>query len=131
MRRARLGVAPEVLVLEESPHLLELSGIGDPERLSRLGIETRVAAPQVGENYSDHFCTRMNWRVRHPETLNQLSRGPKLVREVLRYLLFRRGILTYGTGLAHGFIRTREGLAGPDVQFFFMHAESGRKSLAV
>ncbi|MBY6006194.1 GMC family oxidoreductase N-terminal domain-containing protein [Salipiger bermudensis] len=106
----------------QSPQLLELSGIGDPERLSRLGIETRVAAPQVGENYSDHFCTRMNWRVRRPETLNQLSRGPKLVREVLRYLLFRRGILTYGTGLAHGFIRTREGLAGPDVQFFFMHA---------
>lgn len=44
----------------QSPHLLELSGIGDPERLSRLGIETQVAARQVGENYSDHFCTRMN-----------------------------------------------------------------------
>lgn len=106
----------------QSPQLLELSGIGDPERLRGLGIDTVVDAPQVGENYSDHFCTRMNWRVRRPETLNELSRGPRLVREVLRYALARRGILTYGTGLVHGFIRSREGLAGPDVQFFFMHA---------
>lgn len=106
----------------QTPQLLELSGIGDPERLRDLGVEVRVEAPEVGENYSDHFCTRLNWRVRRPETLNELSRGPRLVREVLRYALSRRGILTYGTGLAHGFIRTREGLAGPDVQFFFMHA---------
>ena len=38
--------------------------IGDPQRLRGLGIDTVVDAPQVGENYSDHFCTRMNWRVR-------------------------------------------------------------------
>ena len=106
----------------QTPHLLELSGIGDPERLRDLGITPVIERPEVGENYSDHFCTRMNWRVRRPETLNELSRGPRLVREVLRYLVSRRGILSYGTGLAHGFIRTREGLAGPDVQFFFMHA---------
>lgn len=31
-------------------------------------------------------------------------------------------MLTFGTGLAHGFVCTREGLEGPDVQFFFMHA---------
>jgi choline dehydrogenase-like flavoprotein len=30
--------------------------------------------------------------------------------------------LTLGTGLAHGFVRTRPGLEGPDVQYFFMHA---------
>lgn len=34
----------------------------------------------------------------------------------------RKGILTLGTGLAHGFVRTRPGLEGPDVQCFFMHA---------
>ncbi|WP_226576092.1 GMC family oxidoreductase [Acuticoccus sediminis] len=106
----------------QTPQLLELSGIGDPERLRSLGIPVEATSPGVGENYSDHFCTRLNWRVKRPETLNELSRGRHLAAELGKYLFRRRGILTFGTGLAHGFIRTREGLSGPDVQFFFMHA---------
>ena len=34
----------------------------------------------------------------------------------------RKGILTLGTGLVHGFVRTRPELEGPDAQYFFMHA---------
>lgn len=106
----------------QTPQLLELSGIGAPEVLAAAGIATHHALPGVGENYLDHFCTRMNWRVRRPGTLNDRTRGLSLLREVLRYGLARRGVLTLGTGLAHGFLRTRPGLAGPDVQYFFMHA---------
>jgi len=105
-----------------TPQLLELSGIGAPGVLSAAGIDLRHALPGVGENYADHFCTRMNWRVKEPVTLNEQTRGFALARAVARYALTRRGILTLGTGLAHGFVRTRDGLAGPDVQFFFMHA---------
>ncbi|MHA6345632.1 GMC family oxidoreductase [Roseivivax sp. CAU 1761] len=121
----RIAARREVILCAgavQTPHLLELSGIGDPARLQSLGIAPRVAAPGVGENYSDHFCTRLNWRVRRAETLNELSRFPRLLREVVDYALRRRGILTFGTGLAHGFLRSRPGLAGPDVQLFFMHA---------
>lgn len=38
----------------ESPKLLMLSGIGDPERLKQLGIPVSVALPGVGENFHDH-----------------------------------------------------------------------------
>lgn len=106
----------------QSPQLLECSGIGDPEVLKRAGVTPRVELPGVGENYIDHFCTRMNWRVRLPVTLNELTRGPKLGLAVAQYYLSRTGILTLGTGLAYGFVRTRPGLSGPDVQYFFMHA---------
>ncbi|RWR05471.1 GMC family oxidoreductase [Paenirhodobacter populi] len=106
----------------QSPQLLELSGIGDPARLRALGIETAHALPGVGENYIDHFCTRMSWRVSQPVTLNELTRGPNLVAQVLKYALARRGVLTYGTGLTHAFLRSREDVARPDVQYFFMHA---------
>jgi choline dehydrogenase-like flavoprotein len=106
----------------QSPQLLELSGIGDPEVLGRIGVPVRQALPGVGANYVDHFCTRMNWRVSQPVTLNEETRGPRLVANVLRYLFQRKGVLTFGTGLAHGFVRTRAGLEGPDVQYFFMHA---------
>jgi choline dehydrogenase-like flavoprotein len=106
----------------QSPHLLELSGIGNPEVLSAAGVPVRHALPGVGRNYRDHYATRMNWRVTLPITLNELSRGWRLARSVAQYFLTRKGILTLGTGLAHGFVRTQPELASPDVQYFFMHA---------
>lgn len=106
----------------QTPQLLELSGIGRPDILKAAGIEVRHPLSGVGENYVDHFCTRMNWRVKLPVTLNEASRGFRLVRGIGEYLLLKKGILTLGTGLAAGFLSTRPGLAGPDVQYFFMHA---------
>lgn len=106
----------------QTPQLLELSGIGDPERIKSLGIEPLHALPGVGENYLDHFCTRMNWRVSQPITLNELTRGRRLVSEIVKYALKRRGVLTYGAGLNYAFLRSRPELDRPDVQFFFMHA---------
>lgn len=106
----------------QTPQLLELSGIGDPEVLSAAGVPVGRALPGVGRNYADHFCTRMRWRVTQPVTLNELTRGPRLALAVAQYFARRTGILTLGTGLAHGFVRTRPGLERPDAQFFFMHA---------
>ena len=119
--RARCEVALAAGAVQ-SPQLLECSGIGNPEVLRRAGIAPHVELPAVGENYVDHFCTRMNWRVKVPVTLNELTRGPRLGLAVAQYYLKRTGILTLGTGLAYGFVRSRPGLSGPDVQYFFMHA---------
>jgi choline dehydrogenase-like flavoprotein len=60
--------------------------------------------------------------VSKPITLNELTRWPRLGIEVLKYALQKRGVLTYGTGLNHAFLRSRPDVARPDVQFFFMHA---------
>src|SRR6202012_4759034 len=65
----------------KSPHILELSGIGNPDILSPLGIEVAHALPGVGENYRDHYAPRMNWRVKLPVTLNERSRGLALAKE--------------------------------------------------
>lgn len=121
----RVAARREILLCAgaiQTPHLLELSGVGDPAVLAAAGVPVRLALPGVGADYQDHFATRMNWRVKRPQTLNEQSRGWRLLREVARYALTRRGILTLGTGLVHGFVRTRAGLEGPDAQFFFMHA---------
>ena len=106
----------------QSPHLLELSGIGRPDVLAAVDIPVAHALSGVGRNYSDHFATRMNWRVKLPITLNEHTRGWRLGLSVAQYFLLRKGILTLGTGLAGGFVRSRPGLSGPDVQYFFMHA---------
>jgi choline dehydrogenase len=46
-----------------SPQLLELSGIGQSERLRNLGIEVRHELPGVGENLRDHYVPRTRWSV--------------------------------------------------------------------
>jgi len=109
----------------KSPHILEISGIGQPELLSSLGIEVKHALPGVGENYRDHYAPRMNWRVRLPVTLNEQTRGLAFLREILKYYTQRRGILTFTAGIAFGFVKTRPELEEPDVQFHFAHASYG------
>ena len=106
----------------QTPQILELSGIGQPTLLQRLGIAVVHAAPRVGENYLDHFATRMNWRVKNMQTLNETAQGWRVPLAVLQYLTQRKGILTLGTGLVHGFVKTRADMATPDVQYFLMHA---------
>lgn len=106
----------------QTPQLLEVSGIGHPDHLGNAGIEVKHSLRGVGENYIDHFCTRMNWRVTQPVTLNEQTRGLSLIKSVLQYGLTRKGILTFGTGLVFGFVKTDPSFETPDVQYFFMHA---------
>ena len=106
----------------QTPQILELSGIGNPEILRNFGIVPRHNLPGVGENYQDHYCTRMNWRVTKPITLNEQTRGLGLPLAVLKYFTTRKGILSLGTGMAAGFVKSRPDLEDADLQFFFMHA---------
>jgi len=106
----------------KSPHLLEMSGIGQPDLLGSLGIEVRHALPGVGENYRDHYAPRLNWRVKLPITLNEQTRGLNFAKEVAKFFLLHRGILTLTAGIVYGFIRTRPELEEPDVQYHFAHA---------
>jgi len=106
----------------QTPQLLELSGIGREDVLRRAGVARRHRLDGVGENYIDHFATRMNWRLKNTLTLNEMARGWRLGLAVAEYARRRTGILTLGTGLVHGFVRTQKELATPDVQYFFVHA---------
>src|SRR5438105_4555382 len=38
-----------------SPHVLQLSGVGDPDHLGRIGVPVTHALPGVGKNLQDHF----------------------------------------------------------------------------
>ena len=106
----------------KSPHILELSGIGQPELLQSFGITPLHELRGVGENYRDHFAPRMNWRGKLPITLNEQTRGLNFVREIMKYFVLHRGILTYTAGIVYGFVKTRPELEEPDVQYHFAHA---------
>ena len=105
-----------------SPQILELSGVGDGERLRELGVETAHHLPGVGENLQDHFAIRMSWRMSGITTFNERTRGVALVREGLRYLWNRTGVLALSAANITGYVRTREGVETPDVQYFMTPA---------
>lgn len=106
----------------KSPHILELSGIGQPELLASLGIPVRHELRGIGENYRDHYAPRMNWRVNAPITLNEQTRGTALAREVMKYYSQHRGILTFTAGIVYGFVKSRPELEECDIQYHFAHA---------
>ena len=99
-----------------SPQLLELSGIGQPERLRDLGIEVRQALPGVGENLRDHYAPRTRWLVgKKGITFNDRARGLGMVHQAVRYALFRKGFLASVGAPLRAFVCSREGLEAPDL----------------
>jgi choline dehydrogenase len=99
-----------------SPQLLELSGIGQPERLRNLGIEVRQALPGVGENLRDHYAPRTRWLVgKKGVTFNDRARGLGMVYQATRYALFRKGFLASVGAPMRAFVCSREGLEAPDL----------------
>ena len=106
----------------QSPQLLELSGIGQPEHLSSLGIETRHAMKGVGEYMADHYISRLSWKLKADLSINHLSRGIGLVGEVIKYLTTRRGALSLPAGILAGFVKSRPGLMAPDIQYHIANA---------
>ena len=58
-----------------SPHILQLSGVGDPDHLDRAGIPVLHALPGVGRNFQDHFVVRVSCDVQGVATMNERSRG--------------------------------------------------------
>ena len=104
-----------------SPQLLQLSGIGPAELLRAYGIEVVHDLLGVGENLQDHLNSRVVYRVRRANTLNETSRSwLEQMRAGLQYALARRGALMMGAAPIGLFVRTRPGLASPDVQYQFL-----------
>jgi len=99
-----------------SPHVLQLSGVGDPDHLARAGIAVQHALPGVGKNLQDHFLARVTAEVQGAPTLNEKSRGLPFAAEVLRYLFCGTGMLTYAASLVAASVKVLEESATPDVQ---------------
>ncbi|WP_340526569.1 GMC family oxidoreductase [Cupriavidus necator] len=99
-----------------TPKLLELSGIGNPEVLSAHGIVPVHELKGVGENLRDHYAAIMKWRfARHGVSLAKKGHGWRLGIEILRWVLLRKGLIAQGHGSMRVFARSRPELKEPDV----------------
>ncbi|WP_424965288.1 GMC family oxidoreductase [Dinoroseobacter sp. S375] len=100
-----------------SPQILMLSGIGDPDHLKENGIEPVHSLPGVGQGLQDHLQARLVYKCNEP-TLNDEVRSPfNQARIALKYAMFRAGPMTMAASLATGFLKTRPEVETPDIQF--------------
>ncbi|HUC10614.1 MAG TPA: GMC family oxidoreductase N-terminal domain-containing protein [Stellaceae bacterium] len=102
-----------------SPHLLQLSGVGDPEHLARIGAPVVHELRGVGKNMQDHYVARVSYPVVGAQTANERSRGLPLAGEVVRWLVTGKGMLTYSPSIVAASVKVLEESATPDVQCTF------------
>ena len=105
-----------------SPQLLQLAGIGDPDHLSGLGIAVRHALPGVGRNLRDHFTPRFTARVKNSDTFNERVHGLRLLGEAVNWALKRPSVLGIASTVCYIFTRSDPVLDSNDLQITFMPA---------
>ena len=96
-----------------SPQLLMLSGIGPASHLREHGIDVVADLAGVGQQLQDHPAVPMLWYTRGTTDLAEFSN----VRNLLRWKVRGTGPLASNVGEGGGFLRTRDELTAPDMQY--------------
>jgi choline dehydrogenase len=118
--RRIVHVDAEVLVCAgavQSPQILQLSGIGDPDELTAHGIAVVQPLKGVGANLQDHLDVCMSWVCPKPITAYSLRKG--LIKTLgigLNYMLFGKGLGRQQFLESGAFLRSRPDLDRPDLQ---------------
>ena len=103
-----------------SPQLLQLSGIGDPAHLQRLGIAVVAPLKGVGENLQDHLETYVQYACKQPITLYSATNPLVMMKIGIEWLLFQSGLGATNHFESGGFIRSEAGVKHPDLQYHFL-----------
>ncbi|ELA9209662.1 choline dehydrogenase [Vibrio parahaemolyticus] len=105
-----------------SVQLLQLSGIGPKDVLEKAGIELKHQLEGVGKNLQDHLEVYFQYHCKQPITLNSklglVSKG--LIGT--EWILTRQGLGATNHFESCAFIRSREGLKWPNIQYHFLPA---------
>jgi len=122
---ARVNANKEVILSAGSigsPQLLQLSGIGPREVLRDAGVELQHELPGVGENLQDHLEVYFQYHCKKPITLNSKLNYFSMGLIGARWLLFRSGLGATNHFESCGFIRSRNGVEWPNIQYHFLPA---------
>jgi choline dehydrogenase len=105
-----------------TPQLLLLSGIGDPEILRRFDIDVVADIKGVGRNLQDHLDCSIQYECTQPITFHKFHQPLTRLKTGLEYMLFGTGAAT-GQGLESGaFLKSRPERETPDLQLHFVAA---------
>jgi choline dehydrogenase len=113
-----------------SPHLLQLSGIGNAKHLRSAGIEVQHELKGVGENLQDHLAVAVRQRTSGPYSTLGLLHPLRVALGMAQYALFGSGPGSHSGFQAIACLKTRPDIVAPDIQIHFMtllYADHGRE----
>jgi choline dehydrogenase len=116
--KLRLRAQREVILsggAVNSPQILMLSGVGAGDELKKLGIAMVADLPGVGRNLQDHLFAGAVHQCTKPITLA----GAETLTNLLRYLIFKNGMLTSNVAEAGAFVIRADGSTRPDLELIF------------
>jgi choline dehydrogenase len=98
-----------------SPQTLMLSGVGPADHLRAMDIPVVADLPGVGQNLLDHLLIGVEYECLEPIGLHRADN----LKNILNYLLFRKGPLTSNVGEAAAFLKTDPSHTAPNIELIF------------
>lgn len=108
----------------QSPQLLMLSGIGDPEELKRIKIPLVKSLPGVGKNLQDHLFFPVSALSTTKQGFNHHLSPLNQAKDLIQYFLFRNGAMTCSPLEAVAFYPSKENIP-VDFQLHFAPIQIG------
>lgn len=106
-----------------TPRLLQVSGVGDPEHLKSIGVGVLHARPGVGQNLRDHITPRTVVKVQGATSLNQIAHSKvKIVGQLFNWLRNKPSVMGIGVVLGRIFWKSNPALSEPDMLITFTPA---------
>lgn len=106
----------------ESPKLLELSGIGQTQRLQALGIDPIHDLPGVGENLQDHLTVNVIHDFKNINTFVEETKPLKMLRNLWQYFVQGKGLLSHPAAEVGAFLFSDEQQKRPNLQLHYAPA---------
>ena len=106
----------------KNPQILQLSGIGHPDDLNRVGIATLHELTGVGRNLQEHLDLIIHYECTQPITLNGAARIDKQLMIGLNYMFFKKGVGAHNNIEGGAFLRSSSDEKRPDIQMHFCPA---------
>lgn len=122
-RRTESADAGEVILCGgafNTPQLLQLTGIGDPDQLRSAGVSPIAEVPGVGSNLQDHLEVYLQHRAKQPVSIGPWMKYRHYPRIGAEWLFLHRGVGATNHFEAGGFVRCTDDAAYPNLMFHFL-----------
>ena len=104
-----------------SPQLLQLSGVGRSEDITRHGIDMVHELPGVGQNLQDHLDFILAWKSKDTDNFGIGAKGTvNLVKHIIDWRRNGSGMIATPFAEGAGFLKTDPNFDLPDVQLHFV-----------
>jgi choline dehydrogenase len=100
----------------QSPHVLQLSGIGDPDTIRGAGLTVTHELKGVGKNLQDHLDVSLSWETPNTKSAYSYSTGINQILTGLNYVTRGQGPGRQNFLEAGAFLKSRPDLDRPDLQ---------------